>query len=288
MFGYPHTQFQALLGIDSDVLDEDWQLTGIHRTVLKLSSTPLTNAIIEPHAAINAVDAYGRTALSWAAKLNDFESVKTLLEHGADPNVRDLRGQTALYRTALLFEVPEIPEILLQYGADATIVTKWQNTVLHSMLNLARLKDMSKEELPIRLQFLQRCLDSGLPLDTRNRWGYTPLMLAMTENSHIAVAFLLDRGADYTVIDDVGNGILHWAALNTHIPSLNVLATHGLPGIDLSLRDIDGETALECFESGKSGKTAEEIKAFYRMWGSISLTANGNGGAGSVAHLIEV
>jgi len=39
----------------------------------------------------------GLTALIWAARLGHVETVKTLLEHGADPKLRDLQGRDALY-----------------------------------------------------------------------------------------------------------------------------------------------------------------------------------------------
>ncbi len=51
-------------------------------------------------SSINAVDADGRTALSWAATRGDIEVVVLLLRYGADPNVPSHCGQCPLHWAA--------------------------------------------------------------------------------------------------------------------------------------------------------------------------------------------
>lgn len=49
---------------------------------------------------INEKDDFGRTALLWAVENNHQEVVELLLEIGADGDLQDHSGQTALFRAA--------------------------------------------------------------------------------------------------------------------------------------------------------------------------------------------
>lgn len=57
----------------------------------------MIDELIDAQTPVDAVDAiYGRQALRLAAQDGRPRSVRRLLEHGADPNLRDEHGHTAL------------------------------------------------------------------------------------------------------------------------------------------------------------------------------------------------
>lgn len=59
----------------------------------------------------------GRTPLHWAIAKKHTDIVKLLLQHGANPNVRNSAGRTVL-QEACYTDLPESVELLLQSGAD--------------------------------------------------------------------------------------------------------------------------------------------------------------------------
>ena len=60
------------------------------------------------------------TALFFAAYYNYREVVVTLLENGADPNIKDSDGWTAL-DYSIYYNYRRISKILASYGAEATV-----------------------------------------------------------------------------------------------------------------------------------------------------------------------
>ena len=59
---------------------------------------------------------------------HDFEGIKWLLEHGVDPNRATLWGRTAFHQAVLRDNGSSICELLLQHGADPTLVAERPDT----------------------------------------------------------------------------------------------------------------------------------------------------------------
>lgn len=72
-------------------------------TVAAVSSrpSPLLLALVGGGALIDYRTRCGSTALHRAAEKNNIEAVRTLLDLGASPNVRDAKGLTPLYNAVL-------------------------------------------------------------------------------------------------------------------------------------------------------------------------------------------
>lgn len=68
-------------------------------------------------AIINAQNNAGNTALHWAALNGHLESVKVLLEQGADPTITNQRGHDAVYE-AELNDKKEVVEWVLKEGGE--------------------------------------------------------------------------------------------------------------------------------------------------------------------------
>lgn len=270
---------------DVFTIAEEWQLPELHRAVLKLTSQSLPSLVLEPFTTINAVDLHGRTALWWATRECDVEAVQTLLERGADPNIKDdLFGCFPLHWAAQILPIPRIWKLLFRHGADATVMTKANRTVFHSWA-----QDTTSKAMPLCEQrdFVSACLALGTPLDACDGHGYMAVAWAVRNDLVLAVKALLECGADYTIASDDGVTILHLAAMLAGLETLNALAAHGLPGIDIDRREQYGYTALELFELDKGNKTPQQIVAFYEMWRKVSLKARRNRMSGPAVLVIE-
>ena len=80
---------------------------------------------------INLVDYYEKTALMYASDYGHIESVKLLLDRGADPNIQNEFGYTALmYMDKSQGVRMEIVELLLDKGSDPNIQNEFGYTAL--------------------------------------------------------------------------------------------------------------------------------------------------------------
>jgi ankyrin repeat protein len=68
-------------------------------------------------AIVNAQNKAGNTALHWAALNGHLESVKALLDNGADPTITNHRGHDAVYE-AELNDKTEVVEWVLKEGGE--------------------------------------------------------------------------------------------------------------------------------------------------------------------------
>jgi RNA polymerase sigma factor (sigma-70 family) len=136
----------------------------------------------------------GGTALSWAAWLNNAETVKILLDRGAKVNAGDSEGRTALHEAA--HWGGHITKLLLDKGADVNARTK--KGVTPVMLAAAA-------QQPDALSLM---LEKEADVNARDDEGKTPLMYA-AENGRLANAkALLAEGADVRLKDKNGKTAL--------------------------------------------------------------------------------
>ncbi len=131
--------------------------------------------------AIDAVDAWGRTALYLAAGAGDLNLVELLLAADADVNAADKSGDTPLHE-AVFRGYEQVARLLLARGADINAGNQAGVTPLHYAAGLGR------------RSLVELLLDKGAALNARTIGGLTPLSAAV-RGRHLAVAALLrERG----------------------------------------------------------------------------------------------
>ena len=127
--------------------------------------------LIERGADINAVtDDKNETPLFYATRYNDQESIDILLDYGADVNIANIGGWTALYNTTSRPGRKSTVAKLLAHGAnvDGTGETGKNSTPLHHAFH-----DGSEGEKMVRILLMY-----GANINIQNRQGETPLMMA--------------------------------------------------------------------------------------------------------------
>jgi ankyrin repeat protein len=156
----------------------------------------------------------GRTALHQAVTFGKVDSVRWLLQHGADPNLYDPSGTTSpavagsgvhasgdppdgppLGSAHLHLRNPEdraIILLLLDAGADPDTPGTFGETLLHKA---ARVKFH---------RLAQRLLDLGADVNAQNDRGETPLHEAAKAYDSLLVDTLLQAGADPSIGDERG------------------------------------------------------------------------------------
>ena len=195
----------------------------INPTVKSKKCTPLMHAILKDNEnlvkeilnndlhTINTVNAKGCTALHIVARnsrsWNLFKYLSILLENGADPNIQEKNGWTALMNASIYSNkdsTEETVRILLENGANPNIQNNdgWAALMFASAYS----KTDSTEET-VRI-----LLEKGANPNIQSINGWTALMLASrhskTESSEETVRILLEYGADPKIKNKLGKDVV--------------------------------------------------------------------------------
>jgi ankyrin repeat protein len=229
-----------------------------------------TGALADAKADLNATTKQeGTTALQIAIINIHYDLANLLLERGADPNVVDLSGMTALYAAVDMrapanmltrsepklrdsLDAVGIVKSLLAHGANPNIqlkkpiIGRHQNLVGDGQLTegataLARASKSS--DIPVMKVLLDGGADATLAMANRT----TTAMLASGGTSPEprvleAVTLLVEHGVDVNAFNANGQTILHNAAQRGQNSVIEYVAKNGAK---LDRRDKQGRTALD-------------------------------------------
>ncbi|KAJ8045832.1 Ankyrin repeat and EF-hand domain-containing protein 1 [Holothuria leucospilota] len=219
-----------------------------------------------PHLINYSEPENGETGLHLAARVNDEEMVKYILELGAHPNVVDLKGRTAAIRAAEFGHVQTL-EILATAGADMTTTdidgkgilfycilptsrhTKCAELVIE---NNADCNNIGNDGMPLLVlacfeakeneKICQLLLDHAAdPNSVHPSTGQTALAAAASSGCTNIVRNMLLKGADVNACDKNRLTAAHRAAMKGHFDVLRVLAGFGA---DLGCSDVILNTPL--------------------------------------------
>jgi len=130
-----------------------------------------------------------RTPLMFALVFWNKDSLQVLLDHGADPNVKDKNGQTSLHYASAEYGYSYFIEILLKHGAKINETDKNLRTPL--ILAVAR---ENYDSVKILLNY-------KLDINHREKYGKTALYYAKRTNHTDIIELLTNHGATYSEID---------------------------------------------------------------------------------------
>lgn len=165
----------------------------IHQLAIKENPAELKEILDEHREKINEPEkGMLYTALMLATVMERTLSVKLLLEYGADPNLRNIHGKTALHllpeKQPIECSSPknkvEIAALLIEYGANINIKDNYNNQPLWSAVFEAA--DGNPQKLPLVAFYVNNSADINnknksdrSPLDFAKKVGWQPLINAL-------------------------------------------------------------------------------------------------------------
>lgn len=204
-------------------------------------------AMLERGADPFGVDARGRAPLQLAAINGDATLLSALLARGCDPNTRDRDGRTPLF-AALEHGESSLPLVraLIAHGAHPEAADANGETPLGLALEhpaIERWLDWRDWQRPHRalraddlpaaaaagaLATVERLLELGFAVDTRDDQGATALLRACGAGHREVAACLLDAGADASLSANSGVTPLAAAVAARREPLVGLLLQHNV------------------------------------------------------------
>ncbi|XP_067650399.1 serine/threonine-protein phosphatase 6 regulatory ankyrin repeat subunit A-like [Haliotis asinina] len=179
---------------------------------------------------VSQVDGRGLNALHWACKGGHVSTVKYLLSQGSvDINGRGTAGRTPLIIATACGQI-HVVDFLLCMGANVSLVDGSRDNVLHYASRGGHVK-----------MFKHILSKYSVDIDSRGRFGRTPLMNAVLGGSKYFFEELVRKGAVTRLADDRENTILHLASMNGHEWLVRYIISQNM--IDINARNMYGETA---------------------------------------------
>lgn len=171
------------------------------------------SAYIKAHLTkpeIEVRDRRGATPLMHAAAFGNLETMKVLLDAGADVNARNDFDATALLWAA---RNPQKARLLLEHGADVNVQSKQGRTPLM----VASLRHEGTANVAVMLA-------KGADVKAKGgRRGETALAMAASVGNTAAVKMLLAKGADPNDLDGGGMSSLNRASYGKQVEAVRTL-----------------------------------------------------------------
>lgn len=188
-------------GINPNVKDEESGATALIIAATR-DRQPAVEALLKGGADVNVADNAGYTAILRALQAGNNQIGDLLLaQPQLDVNVRGIKGPPLL--TTYVFRDDEsIVKNLLDRGADPKLTDPDGDTALHAA---------AQHGFPKIIELL---LNAGADPNAKNKLGGTPLMWAGVFGHEEAAQLLLTRGADPKMKDNDGLTAAAWAAKN--------------------------------------------------------------------------
>lgn len=145
-------------------------------------------ALLKAGANPNVTDKYGDTALMFATVLDRQDIAKELLENKADPNVKRKDGLSPTMAAATSGKT-EILHQFIKSGGDVNAKDPNGNTAfILETINILVGQNQS-------IDILKALAEAGADVNTRNKFGHTALSMAVERKNKKLVDFLKSLGA---------------------------------------------------------------------------------------------
>ena len=222
----------------------------------------VTRELVEHGAKVNAESDGGETALMLAARGGHTEVVEYLLTHGAHVHHKRKSDHVSALIMAATVPNPDVPGVLLKYGADVNDAADGNVTALvmaargghydnvRVLLESGARPDAANNQgcFALRLAVLNKhsrvvrvLLESGVDANSTNRHGEPELIVAALLEDFETVTAFLDNGAYVNQTGSSGHTALTAAATKGNSEVVEALLEHGA---DVNFVLPDGCTAL--------------------------------------------
>ena len=247
------------------------KFTHLHKCVMKTGKYPFLNQYIDIYLSLNpqVIDEQneeGWTALMLSARNSrtdsSEETVKLLLEYGANVDIQEKDGWTALIMAARYSRTDsseKTVKIILEYGANVDIQDEYGRTALIMAACFSR-KGSSEKTVKLLLKH-------GANVDIQEKDGCTALMMAVrfsrTNSTEETVKMLLKHGANIHLTNGDNHNILYLSLISGSLICIGmIIASYIMKNTVVNISENKRKYIINLLQSMKTDRKNKVIEAF--------------------------
>ena len=200
----------------------------------------LARSLIEMGADVNFTSVEGASPLNIAVESNRKRLISLFIEKGAKLPT-DKEKIASFMASASGFGNDELFRKMMKIGGDPKMQTRDEGTFLHKAASGGS------------LEMLNLLLENRLPVDKRDKYGFTPMHLAASKGHMDIVKRLIEKGADPDIRDFTGKSSYNFALENNHADVAEYLVSVGVDRSSQKYPELTGDYLGQ----KKPGKTPE-------------------------------
>ena len=251
-----------------DLQDEDGETALFFAVRSNWTSFGILSSLVTKGANLNTSRNDKRTPLMEASSKNDEKQVTWLIEHGADVNLQDEDGGTALHFACRSHTSLEILSCLIENGASINACTNCKVTplmmavenchkdVVSFLIEHEANVDLQDEDGDTALHFacnsdhasleiLSCLIENGASINACTDCKITPLMMAVQNCHKYVVSYLIEHGANVDLQDEDGDTALHYVAYQeSRVDKTETFLTLSTAGASCLCKNSKGLTPL--------------------------------------------
>ena len=164
--------------------------------------------------------------------------IRAHLEAGTDPDPMALRGMAFAVSSSKFGGDYELISRVLSATSHLNDGDRWGSTVLHTIM------EIEKMPAPARAKLFDLLVARGADFYRSDRYGRTPLMVAVEKGNLAAVDELLARGVDPRRTGSRGQNVYHCLPPGQTELSAKLIDRFSPLGVDINAKDEGGATPL--------------------------------------------
>ncbi|XP_067661991.1 ankyrin-3-like [Haliotis asinina] len=194
--------------------------------------------LVEKGANLSLACEKGSNILHLACSKGRLEVVKYILSQNiVDINCRG-RSKKTPAMTAAQYGYKEVVELLMEKGANLSLVNDKSRNILHVACSRGRLE-------VVKYVLSQNIVD----INSRGRSKKTPAMIAAESGYKEVVELLMEKGANMSLVSDRGSNILHLACSRGRLEVVKYVLSQNI--VDINSRG--GSKKTSAMNAGESG-----------------------------------
>jgi ankyrin repeat protein len=210
----------------------------------------------------NVTDHLGRTAMLWAVECGHYEIARLLVKTANVENINkiDRLGRSTLWQAAWRGGT-DMVALLLENGADINVKNKHGISALCAAVKnkhkMAAFVLLEKGALIDENEVIQFLLSIHFEVTIEYKvYHLAGIQWAANRGNAEVVRRLLEKGANARASDDSGRTVLHWAAKGGNIEVVRQLLEHRA---DAMASDKDGQTVLHLAARGGNAEVIRQL-----------------------------
>lgn len=218
----------------------------------------------------NTLTKDGESALHCAARLNSIPLVKKLLETGINPDIQDIKGDTALL---MLLKSRRYQKDSLAVRSVAYLLIKKMPGASLDIKNIEEKTPLIMAVIRNDLDMVKKLVKYGANVDIYDDAMKTAIYWAVSENREVIFNFLLTQNPVLNLVElDSGNTLVMEAAQSPNPSFIKALSAYP-ELIDLDSQNKEGQSLLDflcnkktTFNATFGDKSTKELRSIFRKY----------------------